>query len=148
MKDSLFEMLLSLFEKTLSQLKETRLIENESTAPENILDFFSGSANVELKLEVLKQADAQSTRVLTNDERNKLTKPSYQFLMRLFNLGVINAADLEKVLNYSIFSESRMVGLQEIKWIVRNHFSRTVNAEQLAFLDLVLYQKEDGHPLH
>ncbi|KTC66410.1 Uncharacterized protein conserved in bacteria (plasmid) [Legionella adelaidensis] len=153
MKDSLFEMLLSLFEKTLAQLKETRVMKDQETASlENVDDTQADNTMVltkdDLTMNVIKSASIEATRVLTNDERVKLTKASYQFLMRLHNLEIISADELEKILNQLQFSDSRFVGLQETKWIIRNTLADSLAAEQLAFLDLVLYQKEDGLTLH
>ena len=54
----------------------------------------------------------------------------------------------ELIMNQLIFSESRFVTLQETKWSIRNTLANSLDAEQLAFLDLVLYHKEDQLPLH
>ncbi|KTC89472.1 DUF494 domain-containing protein [Fluoribacter dumoffii] len=144
MKDNLFEMLLSLFEKSLTQLQKshktadqdaTDLNEEENSAPEEQVMY-------------LKIQQHTSTRVFTYDEQMKLTKASYQFLMRMKLWKILNEESFEMVLNQLQFSESRIVTLQETKWTIRNTLASTLNEEQLAFLDLVLYQSEDELTLH
>lgn len=96
----------------------------------------------------LKIQQHTSTRVFTYDEQMKLTKASYQFLMRMKLWKILNEESFEMVLNQLQFSESRIVTLQETKWTIRNTLASTLNEEQLAFLDLVLYQSEDELTLH
>ena len=141
MKDSLFEMLLNLFEKTLSQLKE-----KQQTEPK--VFFPMAERRKEIQLEFLKPAKETSLRVFTHDETAKLTKPSYQFLMRLMTWGMISQGAIELVINKLMLSQSRFVSLQETKWTLRTTLSESLDAEQLAFLDLILYQKEDKLALH
>ena len=148
MKDSLFEMLLNLFEKTLTQLKERHDTASEGDA--------SNDENVESKLPfnglaqsaMIKSARSSSMRVFNILEQMRLTKASYQFLMRMSTLGVISSEVLELILNQLIGSESRFVSLQETKWVIRNTMANDLDAAQLAFLDLVLYHKEDELLLH
>jgi Smg protein len=78
----------------------------------------------------------------------KLTKASYQFLVRIASLGVFAPELFESIINQLSFSDSRFVLLQETKWTIRSTLASSLDAEQLAFLDLVLYHKEDGLPLH
>ena len=73
----------------------------------------------------------------------KFSKASYQFLVRLSSWGVVALDTVETIINQLIFSESHLVSLQETKWTVRNTLASSLDAEQLAFLDLVLYHKED-----
>ncbi len=146
MKDSLFEMLLNLFEKTLTQLKEKHLAASgdDGVAP---TDAETTPLNNE-QLDVVKFANETSMRIFTPDEQRRFTKASYQFLVRMMAWGVISAEDQEVIINRLIFSDSRFVTLQEAKWAIRNVLSNQMNSEQIAFLDLVLYQKEDGLSLH
>ena len=89
MKDSLFEMLLHLFEKTLAQLKKSNTSPSADGADDaQPSDEVSDSSS---KLAVIKSAQSGSMRVFTTDEQQKLTKASYQFLMRLVSWGVITA---------------------------------------------------------
>jgi uncharacterized protein Smg (DUF494 family) len=152
MKDSLFEMLLNLFEKTLTQLKEKHLSSNTNTKASNQENQIDTSSTAHQKtgvqLEFIKRAGSNSLRVFTPDEQLKLTKASYQFLVRLMSWGIIAPELQELIINRLVFSESRFVSLQETKWTIRNTLADTIDAEQLAFLELVLYQKEDGLPLH
>jgi len=148
MKDNLFELLLSLFEKTLSQLKEKEqsLTPNEEIGEEKELK--SADKKVGVQVQFLKEANSNATRVYIKEEQIKLTKASYQFLMRLASMGLISSQSYELIINRLFFSESRFVSLQETKWTIRNTLSHSLNAEQLAFLELILYSKEDGIVLH
>lgn len=146
MKENLFEMLLSLFEKSLAQLKKRENTDNGTS------DFAEELTEEELdsqqNLISVKGAKECSTRVFTSDERLKLTKASYQFLTRLKLWGVIDPSAFELILHQLLLSDSRIVALQETKWTVRNTLAEDLDSEQLAFLDLVLYQKEDQSTLH
>lgn len=146
MKDNLFELLLSLFEKTLSQLKEKKqsIAPNEDDGSASV----TGDRKVGVEVQILKEASDLAMRVYTKDEQLKLTKASYQFLMRLESMGLVSSKSLELVINRLFFSESRFVSLQETKWTIRNTLEQSLNAEQLAFLELVLYCQEDGVALH
>ena len=149
MKDSLFEMLLNLFEKTLAQLKETHVSDSENEAGQEKTDGYNSIlGKTEGHAEFIKSAQDSSTRVFTYAEQIKFTKASYQFLMRMSTWGVIGPNTLELIINQLMFSDSRFISLQETKWAIRNVLAESLDAEQLAFLDLILYQREDQLPLH
>lgn len=150
MKDNLLEMLLNLFEKTLTQLKEQQVPVNASETLEQATDLESDfdSFDKDNRYELIAQPDSRSLRVITEEERLKLTKTSYQFLMRMKSLRVLSDETLERVIHRMVFSDSRFVSLQETKWIIRHTLANDLNSEALAFLDLVLYQSEDKMPLH
>ncbi|KTD27999.1 MULTISPECIES: DUF494 family protein [Legionella] len=143
MKDSLFEMLMSFFERSLSRLKESNNAINNQEEPE-LFD----AATLERRTVIIKSAQQTAMRVFTDDEKQKFTKASYQFLMRLMAWDIIAPETLELIITQLLFSESRFVNLQETKWTIRNTLAESLDAAQLAFLDLVLYQKEDKLPLH
>ncbi|CEK11882.1 DUF494 family protein [Legionella hackeliae] len=142
MKDSLFEMLMSFFEKSLAQLKESHTV-NANDDEESI-----ENASLESRTLFLKDAQNKTLRIFTEDEQRKFTKASYQFLTRLILWGIIAQETMELIINQLLFSESRFVSLQETKWTIRNTLADNLDANQLAFLDLVLYQKEDKLALH
>ena len=144
MKDNLFELLLNLFEQSLSQLQKS----NQSIDPDTLELNGEEGSNSENQSLYIRNAQLNSTRVFTYDEQMKLTKASYQFLMKMKLLGIIDNDGLELIMNQLQFSESRIVILQETKWAIRNVLSSNLNEEQLAFLDLVLYQSEDELTLH
>lgn len=153
MKNSFFELLLHLFEKTITQLKEHQMVASAlPAADETSVELFEPTATtprvVSVQVEQLKPAQEQSVRVFTTYEQLKLTKASHQFLVRMFSWGVISAETLELIINRLVFSESRYVSLQETKWTIRHTLASGMTANQLAFLELVLYQNEDGLPLH
>ena len=148
MKANLFELLLSLFEKTLSQLKETQQADSSSRLlPSNEVNL-STESKIGVEIQVFKQASSSAMRVFSADEQFKLTKASYQFLMRIAALDLIPPQTMELVMNRLTFSESRFVSLQETKWTIRHTLAQLLNPAQLAFLELVLYFKEDGLSLH
>ena len=144
MKDNLFELLLNLFEQSLSQLQKS----NQSIDPDTLELNGEEASDLENQSLYIRTAQLNSTRVFTYDEQMKLTKASYQFLMKMKLLGIIDNDGLELIMNQLQFSESRIVILQETKWAIRNVLSSNLNEEQLAFLDLVLYQSEDELTLH
>jgi Smg protein len=144
MKDNLFEMLLNLFEKTLTQLKESHVSMSES--PQQVGN--QTATKEETPAVFIRSARSESVRIFSEHERVKLTKASYQFLVRIASLGVFAPELFESIINQLSFSDSRFVLLQETKWTIRSTLASSLDAEQLAFLDLVLYHKEDGLPLH
>jgi uncharacterized protein Smg (DUF494 family) len=150
MKESLFEILLNLFEKTLIQLKEKHQIDTKiSNAHDSV------AANTELhenksiaQLQFVRSSSPDAVRIFTKEEQTKLTKPSLQLLVRMVSLGVLHGGLFELILNRLLLSESRIVSLQETKWTIRHTLAETLNVEQLAFLELILYHNEDGSLLH
>ena len=148
MKDNLFEMLLNLFEKTLTQLKEKHASTSKNDMDREKQADGHGSSNAGSDLAFIKCAHRDSTRIFTYDEQQKLTKASYQFLMRVLSWDIVAPEVFELIVNQLIFSESRFVSLQETKWTIRSTLASSLDAEQLAFLDIVLYHKEDELPLH
>ncbi|HHF7349439.1 TPA: DUF494 family protein [Legionella feeleii] len=147
MKDSLFEMLMNFFEKSLSQLKESTTSSTPNENGQDDSDVYETSS-IESRTVVIKAAQDTAMRVFTADEKMRLTKASYQFITRLMSWGIVESETLEIIINQLLFSESRFVTLQETKWTIRNTLAENLDAAQLAFLDLVLYQKEDELPLH
>lgn len=157
MKDSsLLDLLLDLFERTIAQLKErypqmaeSSLVEKSS---EGLLKdgelFVIPSKKAAIQMALVQSASAKSFRVFTTDERVRLTKVSHQFLHRLVSWGVVSPDMMELILNRLMFSDSHLISLSEVKWTVRNTLSGTLDDEQLAFLDLVLYDKEHGVTLN
>ena len=152
MKDSLFELLLDLFEKTITQLQERypREIPSETeveASPVRLAAPVIGQ-KATLQMALLQSASKYSCRILSPDERMRLTKSSYQLLERMSSWGIVSSDVMELILNRLMFSDSRFIQLQETKWTIRSTLAPTLDSEQLAFLDLVLYQKENGLAIH
>lgn len=145
MKDNLFELLLNLFEQSLSKLQKS-----QEAGEEDALTQLNEDELIDANAQPLHIQSAQhsSTRVLTYEEQMKLTKASYQFLMRMKQWGVIDSEVFELVVHQLQFSESRIVMLQETKWTIRNVLASSLSEKQLSFLDLVLYQTEDAYIVH
>ena len=152
MKDSLFEMLLNLFEQTLTQLEERQSstlaapAKHEATIP-SILSTVPDQKKT-LHMQFIQTSRMDSVRVFTPDEQLKLSKSSLQLMVRMQSWGIINSALFELILNRLLMSDSRTVTIQETKWAIRHTIMDTLQVDQLAFLDLLLYQKEDKLVLH
>jgi uncharacterized protein Smg (DUF494 family) len=152
MKDSLFELLLDLFEKTITQLQERYPLaipsepEVEASSVGLVAPVIGQKATLQMAL--IQSASQGSFRVLSPDERMRLTKSSYQLLERMSSWGIVSSDVMELILNRLMFSDSRFIQLQETKWTIRSTLAPTLDSEQLAFLDLVLYQKENGLAIH
>ena len=145
MKDNLFEMLLHLFDTSLTQLQRSHKSDNPDSQDEINEDEILNDEDPSL---YVKSAKAKSTRIFTYEEQMKLTKASYQFLMRMKLWNILDVDLFELIITQLYSSESRIVTLQETKWTIRNVLENTLNEEQLAFLDLVLYQSEDELTIH
>jgi len=141
MNDNLFEMLMDFFEKSLSQISE-----GKAGQPDIMTE--NGASNTADQSLMVKAAQSASIRVFTAEEQFKFTKASYQFISRMLLWGVIASESMEAIIDQLLFSESRFVTLEETKWTMRNVLAEQLDANQQAFLDLVLYQKEDKLPLH
>lgn len=152
MNDSLFKLLLGLFEKTLAQLKDQSVSDSApaqgDALPMSVETGIPGAKIICLQVEQINTQKEQSLRVFTPTEQAKFTKASHQFLMRMSSWGLIGSEAMELIINRLIFSNSRIVGLQETKWTTRQALASGLSEHQLAFLDLVLYQREDKIPLH
>ena len=159
MKESLFEMLITLFETTLLRLKEisepegARLSSDQDPLAEHdkktSLATWNGKvARGSFHMLVVKEASHDAIRVFTSDEQRKLTKASYQFLMRLNSWSVISREFMELVINQLLTSDSHLVSLQETKWTIRRLLADKLPTNQLAYLDLVLYHQEDAIVRH
>lgn len=149
MKASLFELLLSLFERTLTQLKEKQeTTESLMLRDPKSNETLAADAKAGLEIKIIKESSQTAMRVFSPDEQMKLTKASYQFIVKLATLGIIPTHTMELIMNRLFFSDSRFVSLQETKWTIRSTLAQTLDPIQLAFLELVLYFKEDGLSLH
>lgn len=148
MKDNLFEMLLHLFEKSMAQLQKMQKNQSTSTKeldqPLHEEDFLHN----EHQTLFIKSAQQKSIRVLIYEEQIKLTKASYQFLMRMKLWNIIDSNLFELILNQLQSSESAFVTLEETKWAIQYALTDHLDEKQLAFLDLVLYQKENKLTVH
>lgn len=157
MKETLFEMLLTLFETTLHRLDEVNASANqhEPAAHESSTGLMASSLARHDKVPhdvyhmlLLKEASPHSIRVLTRNEQMRLSKASYQFLMRLHTWGVISRDVMELIIHRLLLSDSHIVSLQETKWVIRSLLADNLTFDQLAYLDLVLYHKEDAIVRH
>lgn len=144
MNDNLFEMLMDFFEKSLSQISESKA----ASTDKQMVSAASDDAGPDNQSLTVRAAHPTSMRVFTPEETFKFTKASYQFITRMLLWGIIASENMEMIIDQLLFSESRFITLEETKWTIRNVLAENLDASQLAFLDLVLYQKEDNLPLH
>lgn len=144
MKDNLFEILLRLCEKSLVQLQKN----HHSMNHKSLEVMREEEPNHTIQTLHVKSQQKNSTRIMIPYEQIKLTKASYQFLMRMKLWGIIDDDFFELVMNELLVSESRIITEEEIKWTIRSLLARQLGENDLAFLDLVLYQEEDGYTIH
>lgn len=142
MKDNLYEILMGLFEKSLTQIQKNQRAISLDDDPVDLLGEEEIIGTGEQFLHI-QPARHQATRIFTYQEQMRFTKASYQFLMRMKLWQIIDNESFELIVNQLLASDSRIITLQETKWAIRNVIAANLNEEQLAFLDLVLYQKED-----
>ncbi len=144
MKTSLFNDLMVLFEQQYGNLSAPE----NSFAPSTLMDNLEQMDNKDNPVLLIKEARAESTRVFTADERMRFTKASHQFLVRLSMLGIFSVDYVEMVINNLLLSNTKVISLGETKWFIRDFIRNELDSHQLAFLDLVLYQKEDQISIH
>lgn len=135
------ELLFDLVEKSLAQLKKN-FIPDDAKKEGNEVDVLSNEAY----RHPIKHKN--KVRIITYQEQLKLTKLSYQFLLRMQALGVIAEEAFETILDLLQSSHSRIVHLDETKWAIQKVLSHSLDDNQQAFLDLLLYHKENKHALH
>ena len=120
----------------------------ENVLPALEIDRNSSRPSRNNQIKIIKESSHAAMRIFSLDEQMKLTKASYQFIVKIGALGVIPTHMMELIMNRLFFSDSRFVSLQETKWTIRSTLAQTLDPVQLAFLELVLYFKEDGLSLH
>lgn len=129
MKDQWFEMLLSLFEQTLTQLKSQQ--QQLDDLDNHLISIDQDSITVPI---FHAQSD-KGTRVLTVIEQAKLTKPALQFLMRLLHTGVLSSEQFEQTMNLVLDSNMRFVSVEEIKYIAHQVLSDALSDRELMMLE-------------
>lgn len=144
MKDSLFEALMSFFEKTLTQIKlakledaaslETALLEDESES--ELMHEFDPCHLV------IRSAKKESFRIFTSDEQFKLTKASYQFIMRLMQLDMVSSEMMEQIIHQLMHSDSPFITIDETQWVVRNLLEEHFNADECAWIENMITKQK------
>ena len=135
MKDQLFEMLLSLFEQALTELRnQPQGDESFQNYPEHV----NLHDTVEGESVVYQEASFLSTRVLTVLEQVKLTKPAIQFLIRLLHTGMLNPLQFEQVMNLVLESTDRYVTVAEARRIAHQVLSESLSFKELLMLEFAL----------
>lgn len=148
MKDSLLDMLMNFFEKTLTQIKETNQ-EVQATDPLIAASTDNHDKEVMESHLFLQRQAKTSQRIFTPIEQFKLTKASYQYLVRIMRLDMIAPEIMEEILHQLLISESPFVTVLETKWTIRTVLaSRMTNPKEIAFLDMLLASKDDASLAH
>ena len=144
MKENLFELLLNLFEKSLEQIKQGEFSADYlDNALEDELQGQDFSELIEINM-----PEKYSERIIIPEERIKITKAAYQFLTRLNLTDLISARHFEHIMNQVLFSESRIVNLEEMKWLTRNILENSLDDGQLELLDRVLFGDDEPVTIH
>jgi uncharacterized protein Smg (DUF494 family) len=138
MKDSLFQILLDLFKNSLNQ----HLDDEEEQSHEHEIEFEHTAEPI-----IVKHARTDSVRVLSTDERTKLSDKSNRFLQQMTQIGLLKSKQTEEVLSKVDLSESHCVSIDELKWIIREVLDNDLSNDELAYLDLILYAEESGNRL-
>jgi uncharacterized protein Smg (DUF494 family) len=132
MNDHLFAMLLSLFEQTLSQMKQQQkaleLALDQDTGLFAKTDDFNGLTDFNLP-------SKNAIRVITRLEQSKLTKPALQFLMRLMHTGMLSSEQFEHVMNLVMDSNMRFVSVEEVKFIIHQVLSESLSHKEILMLE-------------
>lgn len=142
MKDNLLEKLMQLFDERLSKPtanKAPHLDRDTASFPEN----WGALSNIEDNSYYIKPTNKKSKRIFSPEERLKFTKKTYQFLEKLIQLDLIGERTFEMIVNQLLFSDSDYVKLHEAKWIIHHTLESSLTPQQLAFLNLILFDKED-----
>lgn len=139
MKHDLLAKLMGLFDEKLSDHDDASPSPSALVSPIN----WGELSAIEENTYFARSANLASKRIFSPQERLKLTKKSYQFLEQLIQLDLIGEYSLELIINQLLFSTSAFVHLDETKWTVEQTLSEGLDKTQQAFLDLVLYDKED-----
>lgn len=149
MKDNLLEKLMELFNDSLSKrtaaAKDTDL--DNGNAKENAVDWGEIS-HIENNTYFIKESGKKSNRISCLQEKVKLTARSRKFLAQLNHLNIIGEKTFELILNQLVFSSSEFVTLHETKWVIFKTLENNLTENQLALLNLILYQNEDEVTQH
>lgn len=130
MNDQLFEMLLSLFEQALTRLKHHQK-QLESS-------HLHTSHHVSSEdLQYYQDPSSDSVRVLTIYEQVKLTKPAYQFLMRLMQSKMLSAVQFEHIMNQVLDFHERFVTVNDLAMMVHQDLSESLSPKELMMLEFM-----------
>ena len=107
-----------------------------------------GTNSIEKNTYFIRDAQPRFKRILCLQERIKFTNKSYKFLEHLIHINLIGEKTFELIMNQLLFSNSEFVSLNETKWVVHQTLSDSLDENQLAFLNVILYQHEDKMTQH
>lgn len=147
MNDDVLQQLLDHVTKTLDKLKEEQtlgdVLQTAGTATTASDTLLGGQQN-----RVMNAPSSKGIRVFLPYEKQRMTKASFQFLNRILRYKVLPAEIFEQIIHRLVQSDSQYVCLDETKWIIQHVLAEQFEHKSLAFWDLILYQKEDGHIAH
>lgn len=149
MKDNLLEKLMELFNDSLS--KRTKAAKSSDLDRNNVKDNaidWNELSNIENNTYFIRESEKKSNRIPCLQEKIKLTSRSSRFLVQLHHMNIIGEKTFELILNQLVFSNSGFVTLNETKWVIFKTLESSLTENQLALLNLILYQKEDEITQH
>ena len=140
MKSNFFEMLMYFVENVLEDIKHQACPEASTDLNDQQLLTPPSSTTTNSK--------NYSLRIFTTTERLKLSKASYQFIMRLMLLHLIPTTLMEEIIHQLWLSDSHFVTLQETKHVILEVMRTYLNPEQFIFFEFVLTQPTNTIGLH
>ena len=141
MKDQLFEILLSLFEQALNQLRYHQEQKQDSKPKEVLID-------TQQQFLFCQDSSSQATRVIITVEQVKLTKPAIQFLMRLMHTGMLSSFHFEQVMNLVLESHQRYVTVEEVGIIIHQVLSESLSERELMMLEFAFDLETSPTTMH
>lgn len=148
MKDSLFALLIHFFERRNASSEKCDTLPAPTEAADKVMQQTHFLEGYERKNLIVRRIEKDSLRVFTAEERLRFTRASQQFILRFVRMEIIAVDLMEQIINLLTFSDSPFITLAETKWAIRHVLSEHLNTSELAFLDMVLYQKEHELPVH
>ncbi len=146
MKDQLFEMLLSLFEEALLNLRQhhqqLEAANDKSQESIGVLDSHYGET------QIFQPPSLNAMRVLTLLEQVKLTKPAIQFLMRLRHTGMLTSVQFEQVMNFVMDSHLRYVPVSEVTMMAHLVLAERLSHRELLMLEFALDMENTQANMH
>jgi hypothetical protein len=145
MKDQLFEMLLSLFEQALTNLRVNQL-QTELSAQDQQTKSLDDTEYGDLK--IYKSPSKSACRVLTLLEQVKLTKPAIQFIMRLRHTEVLDSEMFERVMNMVLESPQRFVSVGELMAILHVVMVEHLSDREMMMLEFAINLENSHTTMH
>jgi Smg protein len=136
MKESLFDTLKQLLLDSLKSTKEKPLEDMAAPSTEK-------REKEEDKRELINDAGNSHLRVFGPDEREKLSLECQRCILQLEGLSLLSPSQRETLIYKAMDSQSSIVNIDELKWIVMGLIMGETSLENLVFLDFVLFSFDE-----